>query len=1191
MTFATLRHEIITTSTGITLRLTHIKLAGFKSFVEPTHIPVPGQLVGVVGPNGCGKSNVIDAVRWVLGETSAKQLRGENMQDVIFAGSSERKPMSRASVELIFDNSLGRAAGAWSQYAEISVKRVLERDGASSYYLNNQHVRRRDVADIFLGTGLGGRGYAIIEQGMISRIIEARPDDMRAFLEEAAGVSKYKERRRETELRLEDTRENLARVEDIRSELDKQLRKLEQQSKQAERFRQLEGELKHTQHNVWFFSKTSAEKKRLEIEESARENRLEIDRTVAQLTEAESMLQTLKVSRDESASNVNDVQGHLYQASSEIARIEQTIEHLRDTRERINQQMRTVKTSRAQHRENLTQLERAFWLSREAALDSKLNVSLCVNEIETLREHTPSIEASFQEAKLKVDAATEQLSQSKSQLAIHNTHLDHGQSALEQLNRRKERLSQERDELVPEDQRVIESMNTSIQSIEQEVTNREGVLTQEESRLHELEVERDTVSLELDEAKKRQAELAAQHQALVDLQQRVSRSQDLDEWLLPFTQSGSKRLWEVLKVKSGFEDAVEAVLRERLMSVPTDSFEAITLDSYGVPPSKVSFYQKGFKALTKSDSTSGFTSLASVIEAEDETVKELIDQWLSHVFILPESSAVSEAVSRLKAGELIVSKRGDLYYPGGVVIFAPDQEVHGVLARQQEIEDLDKQISQSKLSLDQLVAQVTQLNDTITDLRRSMASHRQDQNSQKEQLHRERVEFLRLSDLTQRTVERLAQIDEELLDIDSHEVHEQKRVAKASDDINKLNEAILALTDAFRESDELLLAATTKRDLHHSEIDSLEKQKQEYIFSERSNLQKINDLRDGIKAIYDSFIRFDGEYDSLRAQLDGLVEADSSAELQAALTERRQVEQELTGARQVLADWEQKIREKDEARLTLDRALQPLREALNQHNLSEQEQRIARDTFTQHLVDVNADLEHLAKNYDGSLDIENSQRQIETLQRQINNLGAVNLAAFDELGEAAERKSYLDSQAEDLTTAVETLENAIKSIDKETRERLNDTFDKVNEQFGTMFPALFGGGEAKLVLSGEEILDAGVEVIARPPGKRNASIHLLSGGEKALTALSLVFSLFQLNPAPFCLLDEVDAPLDDSNTTRYCELVKKMSGSTQFLFITHNKITMELAEQLVGVTMQEQGVSRVVAVDVDEALKMNEQAA
>ena len=1173
------------------MRLTHIKLAGFKSFVEPTHIPVPGQLVGVVGPNGCGKSNVIDAVRWVLGETSAKQLRGENMQDVIFAGSSERKPMSRASVELIFDNSLGRAAGAWSQYAEISVKRVLERDGASSYYLNNQHVRRRDVADIFLGTGLGGRGYAIIEQGMISRIIEARPDDMRAFLEEAAGVSKYKERRRETELRLEDTRENLARVEDIRSELDKQLRKLEQQSKQAERFRQLEAELKDTQQNVWFFSKASAEKKRLEIEESARENRLEIDRTVAQLTEAESMLQTLKVSRDESASNVNDVQGHLYQASSEIARIEQTIEHLRDTRERINQQIRSVKTSRAQHRENLTQLERAFWSSREAALDSKMNVSLCVRAIETLREHTPSIEASFQEAKLRVDAATEQLSQSKSQLAIHNTHLDHGQSALEQLNRRKERLSQERGELVPEDQRVIESMNTSIQSLEQEVANREGVLTQEESRLHELEVERDTVSLELDEAKKRQAELAAQHQALVDLQQRVSRSQDLDEWLLPFTQSGSKRLWEVLKVASGFEDAVEAVLRERLMSVPTDSFEAITLDSYGVPPSKVSFYQKGFKALMKLGSPSGFTSLASVIETEEETVKELIDQWLSHVFILPEGGAVSDAVSRLKAGELIVSKRGDLYYPGGVVIFAPDQEVHGVLARQQEIEDLGQQIAESKLDLDQSAAQVTQLNDAISELRRSMATHRHDQNSQKEQLHRERVEFLRLSDLTQRTVERLAQIDEELLDIDSHEIHEQKRVAKANDDINTINEAILVLTDAFQESEELLLAATTKRDLHRSEIDSLEKQKQEHIFSERSNLLKINDLGESIKAIYDAFIRMDGEYDSLYSQLDDLVEADSSAELQAALSQRRQVEQELTGARQVLSDWEQKIREKDEARLSLDRALQPLREALNQHNLNEQEQRIARDTFTQYLTDANADLEQLAKNYDESLDLQNSQTQIETLQRQINNLGAVNLAAFDELGEAAERKSYLDSQAEDLTTAVETLENAIKSIDKETRERLNDTFDKVNEQFGTMFPALFGGGEAKLVLSGEEILDAGVEVIARPPGKRNASIHLLSGGEKALTALSLVFSLFQLNPAPFCLLDEVDAPLDDSNTTRYCELVKKMSGSTQFLFITHNKITMELAEQLVGVTMQEQGVSRVVAVDVDEALKMNEQAA
>ena len=335
------------------MRLTHIKLAGFKSFVDPTHIPVPGKLVGVVGPNGCGKSNVIDAVRWVLGETSAKQLRGDNMQDVIFAGSVDRKPTSRASVELIFDNTAGKLTGPWAQYSEISVKRVLEREGTSSYYLNNQHVRRRDVADIFLGTGLGGKGYAIIEQGMISRIIEARPDDMRSFLEEAAGVSKYRERRRETELRLQDTRENLSRVEDIQSELNKQLQKLEKQAQQAEKFHEYERELKETQHSVWFFGRRDAEKTRALYETKITHTKNEIEEKIANLRKTEAEIETLKIARDESSKATNEVQGTLYEVNSTISRVEQTIEHLRDTRTRTQQQLRSIHSNREQERSNL----------------------------------------------------------------------------------------------------------------------------------------------------------------------------------------------------------------------------------------------------------------------------------------------------------------------------------------------------------------------------------------------------------------------------------------------------------------------------------------------------------------------------------------------------------------------------------------------------------------------------------------------------------------------------------------------------------------------------------------------------------------------------------------------------------------------------------------------------------------------
>ena len=1172
------------------MRLTHIKLAGFKSFVDPTHIPVPGKLVGVVGPNGCGKSNVIDAVRWVLGETSAKQLRGDNMQDVIFAGSVDRKPTSRASVELIFDNTAGKLTGPWAQYSEISVKRVLEREGTSSYYLNNQHVRRRDVADIFLGTGLGGKGYAIIEQGMISRIIEARPDDMRSFLEEAAGVSKYRERRRETELRLQDTRENLSRVEDIQSELNKQLQKLEKQAQQAEKFHEYERELKETQHSVWFFGRRDAEKTRALYETKITHTKNEIEEKIANLRKTEAEIETLKIARDESSKATNEVQGTLYEVNSTISRVEQTIEHLRDTRKRTQQQLRSIHSNREQERSNLQHFEQEFWNARAHILDVRAEQTQNLHHLNEANKALPALEEDFLSAELEVNTQKELISDVQNQLSLNKTHQKHSADMLSQLLSRKERLDAERLDLTPADAIKIESMDSSIQRLNHAVSEHAETLSRMDSDLANVEKEKDAAGDLLDEHKKAYSVYDAKKRALTDLQSRVSQSDRMKEWLESGGFSSKERLWELIRVAEGWEDAVESVLRERLMSIATNDLDAITFADSNKPPSKISFFHKNFEYSRRKKDQSGRRSLASVIDTSDQVIKSLMDGWLSHVLIAESDIEARRLVDQLSPGEMCITQRGDLYYPGGIALFAADQEVHGVLARQLEIEKLDHLVLSSKKDLDDSSEKFQMLFAAVSDAKVALGDSRERYVELKETLHQERVDYLRLSDLNQRTIERLAQIDTELLEIVGLQKGESLRHQDASAQIEAMQIKLVSASTSLENMMSTLQSTNDMRNKKLKLISGLNEKHSETSFEYRTLSNKIIGLSENIKNIYQMFIRMDEECDELTSQLNQESDGMQSEELQQNLIRRGEIELSLSSARETLSGWEQRLKQAELQRQKTEQAVQPLRETVNTMNLSEQEHRLARDAFSQQLAESDAEEERLLVIVTEHFDVESATDSINTLQNRITRLGAINLAALEELTESKERKGYLDSQAEDLLKAVSTLESAIRSIDKETRERLSETFEQVNNQFAEMFPALFGGGEAKLVLTGEEILDAGVEVVARPPGKRNTSIHLLSGGEKALTALSLVFSLFQLNPAPFCLLDEVDAPLDDSNTVRYCDLVKKMSQNTQFLFITHNKITMEMGEQLIGVTMQEQGVSRVVAVDIEEAMKLNEEA-
>ena len=1173
------------------MRLTHIKLAGFKSFVDPTHIPVPGQLVGVVGPNGCGKSNVIDAIRWVLGESSAKQLRGENMQDVIFNGSGDRKPVGRASVELIFDNSQGKAAGAWSAYAEISVKRVIERDGESSYFLNNLHVRRRDVADIFLGTGLGGRGYAIIEQGMISRIIEAKPEDLRSFLEEAAGVSKYRERRRETELRLEDTRENLLRVEDIRLELGKQLEHLESQAEKAGKYRGFEASLKRTQQLLWTLRKRDAQAQRTKISRDIEALGVELEAETARLRDAEKRVEELRTRHYGAADNVHAAQGTLYEVNAEIARVEQQVQFLRDSRNRAEQQLNALRAQEAEQRDRRQSLEAAHGGNTRALAEATEQLAVFAEALREAGEALPVADENHRSAQALLVQAQEILTQAEQQLRLEDARKGHTEKLLLQLASRRARLEEERDALAVPNLSELVRLESEIRELEHQLAGQRDAFEQCEAALPKLEQSAQTADETAEQTQQRVHQLDARLTALQSLQDQVSRSGELQPWLDRNDLRRNAHLWQGIRIREGWEDALEAVLRERLNSIGlTDLGQAHAWLSEP-PPGKLSFHRVTAGSLVEEPAPPGLERLTDYVTCTDARLAGVLADWLVRVYVLPDPAQGLEVAGKLPAGAMLVSAQGHVFTSTSVSFHAADSEVHGILSRQREIEalfaertasdarlgELDRAASSQKIEFEERRAEADRLRRQLSDLQ--------------ENQHQLKLDHVRLSQLAERLKARGEQIVRELAEIDVESTRESAQQEEAGRQMEALRAGMVAMQAGVEEARQAHMEAESALQASRTLAQQVERQHQEALYQKKTINNKIIDINSSLQVLSQTISRLQSDAEALMQEVSRTDETGLQEQLQQQLALRGEREQALKQAREELEGAEQTLRATEQERLVSEQKLAPARERINELRLKEQEARLAEESYASQLAEAQANEEELLPLLEEGVRASRLQGEINRLNEDMAALGAVNLAALDELSTALERKTYLDSQSQDLNEAVATLETAIRKIDRETRQRLQETFDAVNQHFGEMFPVLFGGGEARLLMTGEEILDAGVQVIARPPGKRNASIHLLSGGEKALTALSLVFAMFQLNPAPFCLLDEVDAPLDDSNTERFCGLVKKMSVKTQFMFITHNKITMEMANQLIGVTMQEQGVSRVVAVDVDEALRMREEAA
>ena len=1169
------------------MRLSQIKLAGFKSFVDPTHIALPGQIVGVVGPNGCGKSNVIDALRWVLGESKASALRGETMQDVIFNGTTKRKPVSRASVELIFDNSLGKAAGQWSSYAEISIKRVLQRDGDSSYHINNQHVRRKDITDIFLGTGLGPRAYAIIEQGMISRIIEAKPEELRVFLEEAAGVSKYRDRRRETELRIGDTRDNLLRVSDILQELDKQLVHLGEQAEVARQYRALETQRDTTQHLFWLVKKQEAETQRARFVQTMEKTRTELEAETARLRDIESQLETARSGHYQLSDALHVKQGELYTANAEIARLEQQIKHVAEQRQRMAQQIVSTEKQIEQQQQQRQGIHSLLehWQRQQDGAATK--VAEAEQHAQQEGANLPQAEEAARIAQERYNALQREQLQLQQQLQLADTQREHLQRNIQQMESRRSRLLLEKDNLPRPDGGALQQAQQQLAELETERAAQVQQLANLQEQLPLADNERRNQSDSLQQQERMLAQTEARLHALLQLQQHIDSDKNLSAWLQQHQLEKLPRLWQSIRIENGWEDALEAVLRERLNAIAMPSLGDAAAWS-DTPPAKLALFAPEAAEQSNIVETNQLTQLLSYVQCQDEQIKPVMRDWLTHVYAVADVAQAYAQRAALPPGGWFVTPEGHLIGAHSVLFHAPDSQLHGVLARQREIERLEQELTEQNRSAESSRQQVAQAEQRHQSIEAQIAPLRSAGNELQQRLHSLQMQLLKLNQALERSAERTMQIEREMQELADLLGNEQRQQHGIDEQMALLREQIAAfhaqVDEAQRQANHQDSALREQRGRAQQAQHAL----QEARFFAKTCTEKIADLQHNVRQITDALAQFEQNLAQLRAELSGGEDETAKQQLQVALQTRQATEQALAEARNVLENATVGLQKLEQERLACEHKLNPLREKLNELTLKEQEARLHFEQWAEQLqgVDEQALLPLLesGNNRPNAL-----QNELNRLNADIEALGAVNLAALEELQTATERKAYLDAQAKDLNEAMATLEEAIRRIDKESRDLLMETYNRVNQHLSELFPILFAGGEARLVLTGEEILDSGVQVMAQPPGKKNSSIHLLSGGEKALTAIALVFSLFQLNPAPFCLLDEVDAPLDDTNTERLCALITKMSQHTQFVFISHNKITMELAQQLVGVTMQEKGVSNVVAVDIEEAMRMRDE--
>lgn len=1166
------------------MRLTHLKLAGFKSFVDPTTIHLHGQRVGVVGPNGCGKSNVMESVRWVLGESSAKEMRADAMDAVIFNGSANRKPISRASVELIFDNSLGGAAGEWSQYAEISVKRVIEREKGSSYYINNTSVRRRDVADLFLGTGLGGRAYAIIGQNTISRIVEAKPEELRVFLEEAAGISKYKERRRETELRLRDTRENLTRVEDICRELQKQITKLESQAVITQQYHALQAAYKLADGQLWLLKKRDAsrdwERSKLAVEKLV--NALEAQ--MAELRKSEKELEQSRQAHYAASESINTTQAAYYEANAEVSNLENQVKQSSEARERMTQQLAQLTQSLERNTNSSKALQRDLQQKQAELEVIGKQETESLQALNALKQTLPEKEAALKTATELAQKSQQALSEATQRIQIENSNINHLTQNIAENNQRIQRFEGDLSRLVVPDVTQLKDKEALFQLAQQAIAGIERTVQKLREDEAALQLEINQLRDQQNQAQRANNQAEAEINSLQKMQQSLNNESKLGDWLSSKGLKNNARLWEKLKIDAAWSVAFEAVLGAKLNALISDKSENKLLNTR--PPAALVLGYRAGSNKNSGGAHSKLTPLLSMVKECDDEVQPILADWLQGVWVLPAGEAAEEAIANLNAGEIFVNQQGDVFGRYSVIYHGENSSMSGVLERQTQLDTLQKKQPSLQEKLSVLTQQLGNAEANMQAVRQQQQHENNQLKSATNALHQAQLALSGLQQAQLVATEREKSIQSDI-------AATQSRLGQLTQDRagkQATQQALSAQLDQLEIAKNKDLAAKQQSEQVYAAsrdtIQLAEKSHQEIFYNKKLITNNINELNIKINVNNEEKIAFLHRKNEAEQTLTLTPMETLKANLAEAINIKQTREAGLANARNNLAEAETKLQALERARLQHEQQLHPMRDSVEQSRLKEQESRLYFEQCQAGLLENGQNETDLAKDLAENAKTSDLVRKTGQLQQDIASLGAVNLAAIQELASETERKTYLDSQMLDLQQATETLEDAIKKIDRETRDKLMQTFNTANQHFGELFATLFGGGQAKLELLGDEILDTGLQVFAQPPGKKNTTIQLLSGGEKALTALALVFALFRLNPAPFCLMDEVDAPLDDSNTERFCTMVKKMAEKTQFLFVSHNKITMEMAQQLIGVTMQESGVSRIVDVDIEAALEL-----
>lgn len=1172
------------------MRLTAIKLAGFKSFVDPTTIQFPTNLTGVVGPNGCGKSNIIDAVRWVMGESSARQLRGESMTDVIFSGSSARKPVATASVELIFDNSDGKITGEYANYNEISVRRQVSRDGQSGYFLNGTRCRRRDITDLFLGTGLGPRSYSIIEQGMISQVVEARPEDLRNYLEEAAGISKYRERRRETENRIRHTRENLSRLADLREEVTKHLEKLQRQARAAERYKKLQQERRDLEGKLQALGWRESSRSEAKAKEQLGELETQLEAIIAELRRAENEMESLRAKREEYQEGFNAAQAQVYDIGGQIARAEQAIEHHRQLIERQRKELLQIQSNRGD-------LERHAHGDEEELNRLETQLGDLGPQQKAAQERESALQAELQEAEAQLGSFNqtllehqEQLSAKRSEADIARTRIEHLDRQLAQDMERLERLQQERTNL---DRGQLEQELSQQQDEMRQCENEEHRLNEQlkdaQEQLQSRRVSVDDAGRQLQHLRQQLSKVQGKVASLETLQQAALGGDDKrrHEWLQQLGLDQAQRLAQLVDSESDWTLAVETVLGDWVQAIMTPGATTdLAADLVDAGQLNLSIMEM------TADASNGLQQTQFPEDSLAARVKgpAALQHHLASVYCARDIAHALDRLTGLKPHESVITPQGEWLGHGWARISRADTEHGGALQREQELRQMRDHMAASEQDVNQAESNLQSQRESLAEaeelLEQARIQHQESRRRHSQLGVMVEASKRRLEDVTQRE-ERLS---EEIEDIEERVIDSRNNVTGARGHLSGFVDAMVAMEQERKQLEQ-------KRQEHFQALERLRREAREardarhaLDLSAESRKTALNSLRQSLQRAQEQLSQLTARQQELEVLLKNADEPEQQQrrDLESLLSERVNAEERLSQQRAYLQEVDQGMRTQEQVRHKAAAESNGLRESIEQGRLQQRELQLQAGNFAERFsaLELEVTLESVVEQLPEQVDRKAWQQELDKTLAGIKRLEPVNLAAIQEFEQESERKQYLDAQNQDLEEALSTLEGAIARIDRTTRTRFKETFDQVNRSIEGLFPQLVGGGHAYLELTGEDLLTTGVALMARPPGKRVSSIHLLSGGEKALTAAAFVFAIFNLNPAPFCMLDEVDAPLDEANVGRLANMVRDMSDQVQFIIVTHNKTTMEAAHQLCGVTMREPGVSRLVSVDIDEATAM-----